>query len=750
MASMKIAVLLSGGVDSSVALNLLLRQGYTDVCAYYLKIWLEDEMAYMGSCPWEEDLAYAEAVCSQAGVPLRVLPLQQEYYDRVVEYAVSELRAGRTPSPDIFCNQRIKFGAFWDKLQEDYDYVATGHYARIERIRSDQTPPSFVHRNSIVGAADLCLLRRAPDPVKDQSYFLSHLSQEQLQRILFPLGDYTKAQVRELAQEFDLPTKDRKDSQGICFLGKIRYPEFVGHYLGEQDGPIIERESGKELGRHKGYWYYTIGQRQGIGLGNGPWYVVGKDVDQNVVYISHSSHRDEARRSTFRIENLSWTIPEPEQTGFPAGSWGQEYTLLTKLRHGPELISCTLDPLSGRMQLNDGDQGIAPGQFAVLYAGEYCIGGGRICADELSSGKISGRTDSSDASSGETSDAKKVGSRVEFLTGERKHPDREGFTSPYPVSLAPMMDRTDRFFRWFLRQITPNTLLYTEMISTGAIVYGERSRHLDFYPEEKPIALQLGGSDPWELGKAVAIADDWEYDEINLNVGCPSDRVQHRGIGACLMAEPDKVARLVDIMRKNTSKPVTVKHRIGIDGRESFEELCQFVEQVAASGVERLTVHARIAILAGLSPKENRTIPPLRYEDVYRLKQEYPNLEIEINGHIDSVDSIRRHLTHVDAVMLGRAAYDNPYLFADIEREIFRSRTHVPDRREIIDRLIVFLETRWDSDYPRPPLGHIMGLYHGMPGARRWRGTISTELSAGTSAPEVLRKAMEQLPASAD
>ncbi len=277
--------------------------------------------------------------------------------------------------------------------------------------------PAPAHEIDSGGTQSLCLLRRAPDPVKDQSYFLSHLSQEQLQKILFPLGEYTKARVRELAQEFDLPTKDRKDSQGICFLGKIRYPEFVGHYLGEQDGAIVERETGKELGRHKGYWYFTIGQRQGIGLGNGPWYVVGKDVEQNIVYISHSKHREEARRSSFRIENLGWTVPRPESAGFPAGGWGSaagesadgagaggagaaaaaertggvvaaDFPLLTKLRHGPELTSCTFDPDTGLVRLSGGDQGVAPGQFAVLYAGEYCLGGGRICADEVSAGRI--------------------------------------------------------------------------------------------------------------------------------------------------------------------------------------------------------------------------------------------------------------------------------------------------------------------------------------------------------------------------
>ncbi|AFG36548.1 tRNA dihydrouridine(20/20a) synthase DusA [Spirochaeta africana] len=364
--------------------------------------------------------------------------------------------------------------------------------------------------------------------------------------------------------------------------------------------------------------------------------------------------------------------------------------------------------------------------------------------------------------------------REAVLPGSRRLPERPGFTSPYPVSVAPMMDRTDKFFRWFLRQITPNTLLYSEMVSTGAIVHGDRERHLGFFPEEKPLALQLGGSDPAEVGEAVRIAEDWDYDEVNLNVGCPSDRVQHRGIGACLMADPPRVAQLVEVMRANTRKPVTVKHRIGIDGRESFEELCEFVDVVARAGVERLTVHARIAILEGLSPKDNRNVPPLRYEDVYRLKCEFPELEIEINGHIGSVADIRGHLQQVDAVMLGRAAYDNPYLFADIEREIFGGAAgaaaagaaggamdaagasgagagagavwQAPSRAEVIARTIEFLETRWRDDFPRAPLGHLMGLYHGMPGARRWRGTISTELAAGTAPAEVLRRAQEVLP----
>ena len=352
---MKIAVLLSGGVDSSVALYLLKKQGYQDITAFYLKIWLEDDVAFLGECPWEEDLKYARAVCEAAGVPLEVIPLQQEYYDRVVSYALSELRAGRTPSPDIFCNQRIKFGAFLDHIDASFDKVASGHYAQI--VEKD----------------GLYWLKRSPDPVKDQTYFLSHLSQAQLARALFPIGHLHKRQVRELAQQFDLPNKDRKDSQGICFLGKISYPQFVQSYLGEKPGDIVELETGAVLGRHRGYWFYTIGQRQGLGLGNGPWYVVKKDVEKNIIYVTHKRNIERWARDRFIVAAVNW-IARPPQTG----------DLQLKVRHGPEIVSGRIEPLpDGRWQVTmaKGDPGIAPGQFAVFYDGDLCLGGGVI--DEI-------------------------------------------------------------------------------------------------------------------------------------------------------------------------------------------------------------------------------------------------------------------------------------------------------------------------------------------------------------------------------
>ena len=349
---MKIAVLLSGGVDSSVALSLLSREFPGRVTAFYLKIWLEDELAWIGDCPWEDDLKHARAVCEQLGVPLEIVPLQSEYHARVVEHTISELRAGRTPSPDILCNQRIKFGEFFSKIDDSFDKVASGHYARI------------LEREGVFH------LLRAPDPVKDQTYFLSHLSQQQLSRALFPIGHLTKAEVRTLAQELDLPNKDRKDSQGICFLGKIRYPEFVRFHLGNREGEIIEKETGAVLGTHQGYWYYTIGQRQGLGLGNGPWFVVAKDTENNIIYVSHRDNYTANARNELTVAAVNWIAGTPEKT-----------SLQCKLRHGPDLVSCEIAILPDNrvhVRLAQEDTGIAAGQYAIFYDDEECLGGGVI------------------------------------------------------------------------------------------------------------------------------------------------------------------------------------------------------------------------------------------------------------------------------------------------------------------------------------------------------------------------------------
>jgi len=348
----KIAVLLSGGVDSSVALRLAQQAGCRDLNAFYLKIWLEDELAYLGSCPWEEDLAHARAVCEQAGVPLEVLSLQTEYQDRVVAAAVDELRAGRTPSPDIWCNQRIKFGLFCDKIGPGFDKVVSGHYAQVE------------------DRGHVSLLKRSPDLVKDQTYFLCALHQEQLRRLWFPVGHLRKGEVRRLAGEWNLPNCDRKDSQGICFLGKIKYPEFVRYHLGERIGEIVELETGRTLAEHRGFWFYTIGQRKRIGLAGGPWYVVKKDVAANRVYVSHSDRFLDHARRQFNVSSMNWIGVEP-----------QRLQLQAKVRHGPRLTGCQLRPLDdGRWEvtLTEPDQGIASGQSAVFYDEEVCLGGGVI------------------------------------------------------------------------------------------------------------------------------------------------------------------------------------------------------------------------------------------------------------------------------------------------------------------------------------------------------------------------------------
>lgn len=349
---MKIAALLSGGVDSSVALSLL-RSERHDVTAFYLKVWLEDELSHLGSCPWEEDLRFAREVCRRLDVPLEVRSLQRPYWDRVVRYAISELEAGRTPSPDVLCNQHIKFGAFLDGIGSGFERVASGHYARLEEREGK------------------VLLKRGIDPVKDQTYFLSHLNQHQLARAVFPLGGLHKSEVRRLAREMELPNQDRRDSQGICFLGKIKYRDFIRYHLGEREGEIVELETGRILGKHKGYWFHTIGQREGLGLAQGPWFVQGKEVSRNVVYVAHADRLAGSSRKSFEVEALHWIAGPPARRD-----------LSVRVRHGRALHSATVDLEDGRgrVHLDDRERGIAPGQFAVFYDGEVCLGGATIAA----------------------------------------------------------------------------------------------------------------------------------------------------------------------------------------------------------------------------------------------------------------------------------------------------------------------------------------------------------------------------------
>lgn len=291
------------------------------------------------------------------------------------------------------------------------------------------------------------------------------------------------------------------------------------------------------------------------------------------------------------------------------------------------------------------------------------------------------------------------------------------------LSVAPMIDWTTTDYRYFARLFNPHTYLYTEMISTGALIYGNRARHLRFDALEHPLVLQLGGADIDEMTQCAEFAQRHHYDEVNINVGCPSDRVQHNKIGACLMAEPDTVASLVKHMQAAVDIPVTVKHRIGIDDFDSYDFMAQFVQTVAEAGCERFIVHARTAWLQGLSPKQNREIPPLRYDDVYRLKQDFAKLSIEINGGIDTIDDIKNHLTHLDGVMIGRAFYHNPYLLAQANSLWGEA---VPKRSEILAQLYPYLRQQIAQGEALPTMSrHYLGLFQGLNGARRWRQALS-------------------------
>ena len=289
-----------------------------------------------------------------------------------------------------------------------------------------------------------------------------------------------------------------------------------------------------------------------------------------------------------------------------------------------------------------------------------------------------------------------------------------------------MLDWTDRHYRYFARLITRHTLLYTEMVTTGALVHGERERFLRFDPAEHPLALQLGGSEPAEMAACARMGADWGYDEINMNVGCPSDRVQSGRFGACLMAEPALVADCVAAMRAAVNVPVTVKTRIGIDQRDSFEELAAFTEQVAAAGCDALIVHARKAWLQGLSPKENRDVPPLRYDVVLRLKEAFPRLPMVINGGITTLAQARAHLERVDGVMIGREAYQNPWILAAADAEVFGDRAPPPTPMAVLDGMLPYIERRLAEGVPLNAITrHLLGLFHGRPGAKAWRRHLS-------------------------
>ena len=310
-----------------------------------------------------------------------------------------------------------------------------------------------------------------------------------------------------------------------------------------------------------------------------------------------------------------------------------------------------------------------------------------------------------------------------------------------------MLDWTDRDFRYFLRLLSKHCLLYTEMVTTGALIHGDRARFLAHDAAEYPLALQLGGSNPDDLALCARIGEDAGYDEINLNVGCPSDRVQSGRFGACLMIEPDLVAESVAAMQQAVTVPVTVKTRLGIDEFDSYAFLATFIEKVAAAGCDTFILHARKAWLQGLSPKENRDIPPLDYSRVYQIKKDYPQLHIDINGGIHSLQQAKQHLEHVDGVMMGRAIYNNPYLLAEVDGLIFNQPVLKPSRHQVMQQMLPYIERRMADGRPIKSITrHLLGLFQGQPGARAWRRYISENVFKPEAGLEVITEALKLVP----
>lgn len=349
----RIALLLSGGVDSAVVLHELVNQGVKPDC-FYIKIGPSDSEAEW-DCSMEEDLEMATALCHRYGVTLEVVDCHRDYWDEVTRYTMDAVREGRTPNPDVMCNRMIKFGAFDRKRGHDYDLIATGHYAQTEIDEE--------------GRKWLCT---SPDPVKDQTDFLAQLYDWQLKKALFPIGHMRKEEVRAIAEKEHLVNARRKDSQGICFLGKLNYNDYVRRYLGEKEGDIIDIETGRVLGQHKGHWFHTIGQRKGLGLGGGPWNVVKKDVEQNILYVVKGYEPIKAHRMEFPIKDFHFlTAPTlPSEITF-------------KVRHTPDYFIGTAENLGDgryRMHADRWVQGVAPGQFCVVYDRDFhrCLGSGEI------------------------------------------------------------------------------------------------------------------------------------------------------------------------------------------------------------------------------------------------------------------------------------------------------------------------------------------------------------------------------------
>lgn len=330
-------------------------------------------------------------------------------------------------------------------------------------------------------------------------------------------------------------------------------------------------------------------------------------------------------------------------------------------------------------------------------------------------------------------------------------PDSTGKFQSNRLSVAPMLDWTDRHCRYFHRLLSSQTLLYTEMVTTGAIIHG-KGDFLAYNEEEHPVALQLGGSNPADLATCAKLAAERGYDEINLNVGCPSDRVQNGRFGACLMAEPELVAECVAAMKEVVDVPVTVKTRIGIDDQDSYEFLTRFVSLVSEkAGCEQFTIHARKAWLSGLSPKENREIPPLDYPRAYQIKKDFPHLQIAVNGGVKTLEESLEHLKHLDGVMIGREAYQNPYILAQVDQLIFGLDTPVKKRKQVVEEMYPYIERQLaNGSYLGHISRHMIGLFQAMPGARQWRRYISENAHKKGAGIEVLETALAKIPAELD
>ncbi len=352
---MKIAVLVSGGVDSAVVVDMLYKQGH-ELHLFYIRIGMDNGE---GDCSAEEDIEMCTLIAAKYGLPLQVVSLHEEYWDHVMRYALDTVKAGLTPHPDMMCNKIIKFGFFEERWGKEFDKTATGHYASIKERDGK------------------LYLATAVDPVKDQTDFLAGISYDQLSHLMFPLGDLPKAEVRRRAEEVRLPNATRKDSQGICFLGKIDYNDFIERHLGTRPGPIIDISNGRKIGTHRGFWFHTIGQRKGLGLSGGPWYVVKKNVRDNVIYVSNGFDTKRQYGRTINVEEMHWI------TESPFTDQQRQIPIAFKTRHVPQFHSGTIrlnDDGSCTIESDSDVQGIAPGQFAIIYTPdrELCLGSGMI------------------------------------------------------------------------------------------------------------------------------------------------------------------------------------------------------------------------------------------------------------------------------------------------------------------------------------------------------------------------------------